>query len=130
MPTGLTDPGFRVVAAPDEPEERIPRRGGRSRRHGPDGRPARPRTSREPFVSGPIPLAWIAAAGRISLAASAVAWSVWHARGLKHRDEALLLSLRGGAARVGLHRRTFRRGLLALHAAGLIRIVSSRGRQA
>jgi hypothetical protein len=86
-------------------------------------RPREPRPRQtEPFISGPIPVAWVARlrappsegiqAGQI------VAWLVWYVAGLHGRRIDLPISARRYAPRFGVSDHTVRRGDDAMSRAG------------
>lgn len=82
--------------------------------------PRRPRSdSGAPFIMGPIPLAWIEAAGRTSGVGLHVAIEIWFRVGLRRSDE-VKISLSGVARRFGFHRTSAARGLGDLEGVGLV----------
>lgn len=78
------------------------------------------------FVKGPIPGAWLAAAGMLPGRALNVALAVWHETQL-NRSAAVRVS-RAAAARFGAGRNAFRNGLTKLEEAGLIAVDRIPGR--
>ena len=82
--------------------------------------PRRPRSGAGAlFIMGPIPLAWIEAAGRTRGVGLHVAIEIWFRVGLRRSDE-VKISLSGIARRFGFHRTSAARGLGDLEGVGLV----------
>jgi hypothetical protein len=94
--------------------------------------PAPKRGSRgngSPFVRGPLPLAWLAAAKKAGGSALAVGLSLWFQRGVRSNSLPVKVT-RSVARHMALSRGQTYRGLAALQAAGLVTIVKGgRGRR-
>lgn len=83
------------------------------------GRSKKPKRAAEPFLRGPIPLAWLARAHEAGGSALAVGLSLWFVRGVSGKAGPVKVgrALRG---RLEISRDQTRRGLFALEAAGLV----------
>jgi hypothetical protein len=91
-------------------------------------RPLRPPRHRpgEKFLKGPVPWAWLEKAGRLPGKALLVALLLWMEAGCrKNRTVPFCLT---GAAELGLHADTFKRGLRALAGVGLVAVNTRPGR--
>ncbi len=87
----------------------------------------RPQRSR-PFLRGPIPLDWLAAAHRAGKPALAVGLALWFVRGVANGLGAVRLSS-AVRRRLEISKTDSRRGVAALCGAGLVRVVKGgRGR--
>lgn len=75
----------------------------------------------QPFVKGPIPLAWLTRAAALPGKALAVGIAIWHRVGLK-RTRMVRLSLSSVEKLFGVQRDAARRGLAALEKAGLVSV--------
>jgi biotin operon repressor len=110
--------------APDPPAPASPRL--------PEARPGRgardPRVAprqTEPFLKGPIPLAWlarVAPGSRGSGSSYVAALVVWYVAGLRGRTTALPVSPRRHGRQLGVSRDTVSRGLRQLEAHGLVQV--------
>jgi hypothetical protein len=95
----------------------------------PPPRPGQRRRLRaEPFLRGPIPLAWLAKAAQLRKPALPAGLGLWFVRGVSQKNG----PVRASAAirkKVGLSAGQMLRGLRALEGAGLVRFVKEgRGR--
>jgi hypothetical protein len=95
----------------------------------PPPRPGQRRRLRaEPFLRGPIPLAWLAKAAQLRKPALPAGLGLWFVRGVSQKS----VPVRASAAirkKVGLSAGQMLRGLRALEGAGLVRFVKEgRGR--
>jgi hypothetical protein len=79
------------------------------------------------FLKGPIPLAWLEAAGGLPGKALLVGVHVWFQAGLRHSRSVPLNQSR--LARPGMSDKTVRRGLKALERAGLVTVDRQPGRK-
>lgn len=87
----------------------------------------RPRTD-HPFLRGPVPLGWLAAAHAAGGSALAVGVALWFQRGVRG-DPGPVKVTSAVRRRLGLTQDQARRGLHALESAGLTRLVKGgRGR--
>jgi DNA-binding transcriptional ArsR family regulator len=95
----------------------------------PPPRPGQRRRLRaEPFLRGPIPLAWLAKAAQLRKPAIPAGLSLWFVRGVSQRTGPIRVSA-GIRKKVGLSAGQMLRGLRALEGAGLVRFVKEgRGR--
>ena len=91
----------------------------------PSTRPPRHRPG-EQFLKGPIPLAWLTAAGRLPHGALQVGVLLWFEAG-RPRNRAVTFCLARGEA-MGMSKQTTRRALRQLQAAGLVSIARKPGR--
>ncbi len=92
--------------------------------------PARSKVARqtEPFLRGPIPMAWLAAAQRLCKSAMGVAIALWFVRGVSGKTGSLKVT-RAVKRHMGLTDDQSQRGIRALEAAGLLRVCrGGRGR--
>jgi hypothetical protein len=81
-----------------------------------------------PFVRGPLPLAWLAAAKKAGSSALAVGLALWFQRGVRPNSLPVKVT-RSVARQMDLSQDQTRRGLAALQSAGLVTIVQGgRGR--
>jgi hypothetical protein len=85
----------------------------------PRGR-AQPRT-KQPFLAGPVPWAWLASAAALPGRALAVGLYVWWLVGLHKGQREVEVSLSKVAREMGFGRTAATRGLAALEAAGLVK---------
>lgn len=87
---------------------------------------ARTEAAQEPFLKGPIPLWWLAAAARLPGKALAVGIAIWYRAGRAKSDTV------GGSwrlwAELGVDRSAMYRALRQLEAAGLIVVERSNGK--
>ena len=91
-------------------------------------RPSSPPSRRDRrFLKGPIPLAWLASAGRLPGKALHVAIALWFVVGVAKTREVKLSSAL--LAELGVDRHAGYRGLAALERAHLVQVVRHRGRQ-
>lgn len=79
----------------------------------------------EPFLKGPIPMAWLDTAAKLPGKALAIGIALWFRVGLK-RSQTIALNL----SRLGLDRTSAARGLTALERAELIHVARGRGKKA
>lgn len=86
----------------------------------------RRRRRRGEFLKGPIPLAWLSAAGRLSGKALAVGIVAWHLAGLTNKRTVKWRSKK--AKQMGIERHAAYRALEALENAGLIKVKRHLGR--
>src|SRR5262245_45526925 len=91
-------------------------------------RPSRlPRPGKkQPFLKGPIPLAWLTQAGQLPHRALQVGILLWFEAGCR-RKRTIRFCYSGGRT-MELSRDTTRRGLRELERAGLVSVVRNRGR--
>ena len=82
----------------------------------------RKRSTREPFLAGPIPMWWLAEAYRRGAAAQAVGLALWHARGLQRGRPGPIKVNAGTRRPMGLSPDQARRGVRSLEAAGLVTV--------
>ena len=93
----------------------------------PTRKPKRPRAG-QPFLRGPVPLGWMAAAHDAGGSALAVGVALWFQLGVRGDSRPLKMTS-AVRRRLGLSRDQARRGLAALESAGLARVVKGgRGR--
>jgi hypothetical protein len=111
---------------PFDPDRlRLPPAAPADRPAGPAAKPPRHRAG-EPFLKGPIPWTWLAAAAGLPGKALAVGLVVWREAGCRGvRTVPLRL---GAVARLGMHPDTAKRGLRALERAGLVAVRRRPGR--
>ncbi len=82
-----------------------------------------------PFVRGPLPLAWLAAAKKAGNSALAVGLALWFQRGVRSNSQPVKVT-RSVARHMALSEDQTYRGLAALQSAGLVTIVKGgRGRR-
>ncbi len=95
----------------------------------PRPQPKRPsRRQTRPFLRGPIPLDWLAAAYRLGRPALGVGLALWIVRGFNGKAGAVRLSS-SVRRRLEISTTDSRRGLAALRGAGLVQLVKGgRGR--
>jgi len=92
--------------------------------------PARSKVARqtEPFLRGPIPMAWLAAAQGLCKSAMGIAIALWFVRGVSGKTGSLKVT-RAVKRHMGLTDDQSQRGIRALEAAGLLRVCKGgRGR--
>lgn len=88
----------------------------------------RRRLRAEPFLRGPIPLAWLAKAAQLRKPALPAGIGLWFVRGVSQRTGPIRVSA-ALRKKVGLSAGQMLRGLRALEGAGLVRFVKEgRGR--
>lgn len=81
------------------------------------------------FIRGPIPLAWLGAAGRLQKSALVVGLALWFHRGLRKNSCEVIKVTAAVRRAMGLTNDQARRGIHALADAGLVSIVKGgRGR--
>jgi hypothetical protein len=86
------------------------------------------RRQREPFLRGPVPMAWLAKAQTLTKAAMGVSLALWFQKGVRGRGGPVKVT---SAVRrhMGLSNDQTRRGIQALATAGLLRVCKGgRGR--
>ena len=88
--------------------------------------PVEPRSKPALFLKGPVPLEWLAAAGRLPSKALQVAIIIWHRAGIARTNTVPVPT--GLLTAFGVDRFAKRRALDALAGAGLITVQHHRGR--
>ena len=81
-----------------------------------------------PFLRGPVPLAWLQRAMKLSGAALSVGIILWHFQGLK-KSPTFKVGIRDLAKYIGRSRATSQRALQALEEHGLIGVERNNGRK-
>ena len=84
----------------------------------------------EQFLRGPVPLAWLEAAGHLPGKALHIGIDLWFYAGLRHGAAEFPYSVSGAARRFGMGQANASRALAALEQAGLVGVQRAPGRRA